>query len=414
MSLSMGIMALPIGGGGGGSQNLEQVTTIGNTTDKGIKVFGNLPTTTPSVFILPDGSGNVSVLLDAGTGSYKLRNVGTTKVVIEIVQNGHTMLKQSDVQTADHTVLEPDADGIYQVSGNGLMLPISFPAKTGTYKALRTDYTIECDTSAANVTIQLDNTVLAIGQIINIKVVVLGHNVAITALNGKQIDNSAFAYTLSGTTNYNCVAVQWDGTKYWVFAGITSAASTPNLQAVTTVGRSTTAGIVIQGTGRQVTQEVNVVSGEVYIDWTGTGGGIQISTDSTSGFFILMTFNGHSGFLRPAAFTGTRNWTMPDLDGTLAIAPGAPVSKTANYSAAATDMLILCDTSGGTFTITLPGGGIPANKPYLIKRTDTSANALLINTTAGAQIDGAASVSLSGISKPCYQLIFDGTNYWIT
>ena len=69
-------------------------------------------------------------------------------------------------------------------------------------------------------------------------------------------------------------------------------------------------------------------------------------------------------------------------------------SVTTTYTAMIPDYLILCDATGGAFTITLPAATAVLEKEYTIKKTDASVNAITVNG-GGTNIDGAATASLA-------------------
>jgi hypothetical protein len=87
-------------------------------------------------------------------------------------------------------------------------------------------------------------------------------------------------------------------------------------------------------------------------------------------------------------------------------------TKTANYTAAATDHTILVDASAGNVTITLPTAASIAGREYCIKRIDTSANTVTIATTSSQTIDNAASDSLATTGRPTWRYKSDGSNWW--
>lgn len=71
------------------------------------------------------------------------------------------------------------------------------------------------------------------------------------------------------------------------------------------------------------------------------------------------------------------------------------VTKTANYTLTGDDYVILADVSGGAFTLTLPASSGLGGKTYVVKKTDTSANAVTIDGNASETIDGSATWVLS-------------------
>lgn len=70
-------------------------------------------------------------------------------------------------------------------------------------------------------------------------------------------------------------------------------------------------------------------------------------------------------------------------------------SKTANYTATATDHTILVDATAGVVTITLPAAATNAGREYAIKKIDASANAVTIDANGAELIDGAATQALA-------------------
>lgn len=70
----------------------------------------------------------------------------------------------------------------------------------------------------------------------------------------------------------------------------------------------------------------------------------------------------------------------------------------ANYTADLEDFCIACDSSGGSFTVTLPDPTDYRGKEYIIKQYSTAVNAITVAPSAG-QIQGKASVSFNGQSS---------------
>lgn len=73
------------------------------------------------------------------------------------------------------------------------------------------------------------------------------------------------------------------------------------------------------------------------------------------------------------------------------------------------DGSIICNTSGGAFTITLPDATTRINKIYCLK--NIGSNTLIISTTGGQTIDGAGSSSV--LAGRYLTLMSDGSN-WIS
>lgn len=104
----------------------------------------------------------------------------------------------------------------------------------------------------------------------------------------------------------------------------------------------------------------------------------------------------------------TPTLTTPQVNGVkLAVA-----SKTANYTATATDAVLLCSASGGAFTITLPAASGNTGLTYWIKKTDSSANAVTIDGNAAETIDGAATATIS-VQFEALTIVSDGTSWHV-
>lgn len=107
---------------------------------------------------------------------------------------------------------------------------------------------------------------------------------------------------------------------------------------------------------------------------------------TTAGLFSRI--NGvtqQAAFLSGGTFTGT------------VTAPGLRLgvtTRTGAYTAAATDYLILCNATTAAFAVTLPTAVGVTGLMFVIKKIDSSANAITVNTTSSQTIDGASTYSL--------------------
>lgn len=93
------------------------------------------------------------------------------------------------------------------------------------------------------------------------------------------------------------------------------------------------------------------------------------------------------------------------------IKPGL-TTKTTTYTALITDHTIICDASGGAFTVTLPAAATCTDLILIIKKNEASANAVTIDGNASETIDSAATKILSS-SMESATLQSDGTEWWI-
>src|SRR5687768_13337624 len=73
----------------------------------------------------------------------------------------------------------------------------------------------------------------------------------------------------------------------------------------------------------------------------------------------------------------------------------AVAAKTSAYTATSSDEVLTADSSGGAFTITLPTAVGISGRKYVIKKTDSSFNAVTIDANSAETIDGALTKALS-------------------
>lgn len=90
------------------------------------------------------------------------------------------------------------------------------------------------------------------------------------------------------------------------------------------------------------------------------------------------------------------------------------VTTTTNYLANSTNDVILADVSGGALAVTLPDATISEGKVIDVKKSDNSTNDVTVQT-AGGNIDGSATVTLSGSggAMPGISVVSDGANWFI-
>lgn len=70
------------------------------------------------------------------------------------------------------------------------------------------------------------------------------------------------------------------------------------------------------------------------------------------------------------------------------------VTKTTTYTATLLDRTILCDATGGAFTVTLPAAAASKNLKLTIKKIDSSLNAITIDGNGSETIDGVTTQKL--------------------
>lgn len=86
-------------------------------------------------------------------------------------------------------------------------------------------------------------------------------------------------------------------------------------------------------------------------------------------------------------------------------------SISADYTAQLYDCVLIVDASGGAVTVTLPSASNAKAQMFVVKRVDSSANAVTVAAQVGETIDGAASVALSTQYERIV-IISDGTQWW--
>lgn len=87
------------------------------------------------------------------------------------------------------------------------------------------------------------------------------------------------------------------------------------------------------------------------------------------------------------------------------------VAKTAAYTATASDDVILCDASGGAFSVTLPAVASSAGKVFTIKNVGASGT-VTIDGNASETIDGATTVAMA-TQYNFRTIICDGTEWHV-
>lgn len=88
------------------------------------------------------------------------------------------------------------------------------------------------------------------------------------------------------------------------------------------------------------------------------------------------------------------------------------VTKTTTYTATILDDVILCDTSGGAWTLTLPAAASLTGKELFIKKTTSDANLLTIDGNGSETIDGLTTQVLAS-QYSFYKIFSDGTNWQV-
>ena len=87
---------------------------------------------------------------------------------------------------------------------------------------------------------------------------------------------------------------------------------------------------------------------------------------------------------------------------------------TTDYTVTPADYTILCDTTSGPLTVTLPvAGGSSNGHIYNVKKIDSTANAVTIAADGAETIDGNISISIA-VQWTCLTVQSNGTDWFIT
>ncbi|MEY3459772.1 MAG: hypothetical protein RL215_2929 [Planctomycetota bacterium] len=90
----------------------------------------------------------------------------------------------------------------------------------------------------------------------------------------------------------------------------------------------------------------------------------------------------------------------------------ALVSKSATYTVTKSDDIVLCNASGGAFTVTLPSAVGNTGRQFVVKRLNSGSNAVTVAAAGGQTIDGAATVTLSS-QYQVITLVSDGSGWML-
>lgn len=114
----------------------------------------------------------------------------------------------------------------------------------------------------------------------------------------------------------------------------------------------------------------------------------------------------------PPDATALPGWLSQELQTIqAAIRPPTSLNVTADFLASPIYRFLECDTSNGSFTVTLPDASRVHDMEITLKKVDAAANTVTI-VTLGGLIDGATSTTLANRwgSKTLYS---DGDNWYI-
>lgn len=98
---------------------------------------------------------------------------------------------------------------------------------------------------------------------------------------------------------------------------------------------------------------------------------------------------------------------FPSLGGTVSVA-----TKTTTYTALSSDDVILCNATSAAFTVSLPTAVGLTGKQYVIKKTDSTFNAVTIDPNSTETIGGSSTTTLNTQGESL-RFVSDGANWQI-
>ncbi|MDI9934696.1 hypothetical protein QM806_04405 [Rhodococcus sp. IEGM 1351] len=168
-------------------------------------------------------------------------------------------------------------------------------------------------------------------------------------------------------------------------ANLKSRANHTGSQAISTV-----TGLQTALDGKLPVSGVN--SGDVFLDYIGGKTSSNFTFDVNGNFLGTLSVGGVGVVLLTGAQTlASKTLTAPVINGVrFGIA-----TKTANYTLNSGDHTCLVNAASGPITITLPNASVGTGQSYVIKKIDSSGNAVTVATTSSQTIDGATTQSLA-------------------
>jgi hypothetical protein len=88
------------------------------------------------------------------------------------------------------------------------------------------------------------------------------------------------------------------------------------------------------------------------------------------------------------------------------------VTKTSDYTATLADRIILCNATGGAFTITLPAAASSSGKSYFIKKIDDSDNFVSVRGNASEPIDDS-NLRVLPVQNNSVHVVSDGVQWYV-
>jgi hypothetical protein len=150
-----------------------------------------------------------------------------------------------------------------------------------------------------------------------------------------------------------------------------------------------------------VTGVLPIANGGTNSTAAATAGGVGYGTGTAHAY----TSAGTSGQILTSNGSSAPTWVTPTTNASV-------TSKTTTYTITTSDGTILCNATSAAFTVTLPTAVGATGKTYTVKKTDSSANAVTIDTTSAQTIDTISTQTLA-IQNAWLVIQSDGSNWQI-
>jgi hypothetical protein len=239
---------------------------------------------------------------------------------------------------------------------------------------------------------------------------------AVYVLLGTTLADTAWTETATVTTIGTSPIVYAQigaGVAYLAGASLTLTGNTFALSATPDIGAATGTSLVL-GSGNTVTISGGNITarGQIFSDRITTVAYVLSSNGANYGhLYVYSTTQWALGYGASTSTLGTAAliWGPNGIE----IVAGLKTklaTKTANYSVLVSDYYLRGDATSGAITLTLPTAVGFSGQTHIIKKIDSSANAVIIATTSSQTIDGATTLSLL-TQYNSVTLVSNGTNW---
>ena len=443
------------------------VTSVSATAGTGISISGS-PITSSGTLTITNTAPDQTVALTAGTGisvsgtypNFTITNTNTSSGTVTniatgtglsggpITTTGTINFSNSNVATWAATPSSANlASAMTDETGSGSLVFNTSPTLTTPNQSSYETWTTTSAPTYSEGRIWFDSTNHTLAQYNDVtnNIVHLGEEVQLKVINntGSTIPNGSPVYitgTSSGQTYPNIALAKADTITTSNVIGLTNGAIANGVAGyVTTIGLLNPANTgsfsvgdvlylspysagqimnTIPPTGYPVRLGIvayaNTPNGAIYITKTNVYalasniiGTVAIANGGTGQTTANAAFNA----LAPSQTNNSGKYLTSDGTNTAWAFPSLS-TKTSAYTLTSTDSTILGNATSAAFTLTLPTAVGTTGKTYVIKKTDSSTNAVTIGTTSSQTIDGNTTYAISnqwgGVT-----LQSDGSNWLI-